>query len=338
MFQADSYFKGRMGKSQVPGPKLRDRKPKRNPWLGTQSLGLIFDVVGLGLNAVDSLVVVDHYPAFNTKVPLRSHQRSPGGQIATAMVALARLGKQTRYIGKVGDDELGDFQRRSLENDYVECAHLFSVPGAETQTAYIIIDAASGERTIIWHHDQKLNFIPHELSEAIITSGKILHLDGYSVAASIQAAQWARAAGIPVSIDIDEVYPGVENLLPLVDFLIASSEFPALATGEPDPEQALHQLHERYGCQVVAMTLGREGSVALHEGKFCYTPAFGVACVDTTGAGDAFHGGFLYGILEGYSLEDTMRIANAVAALKCRALGARTALPTWSELESLLEG
>ncbi len=295
-----------------------------------------FDVVGLGLNAVDTLIVVDAYPAFNTKVPLQGHVRSAGGQVATALTALKRLGKSVCYLGKVGNDESGDFQRASLEQEGIDTTTLLVAPDAETQIAYIIIDGQTGERTVIWHHDQKLNFSPSDLSEEIITSGKILHLDGYSVAASIQAAQWARSAGIPVAIDIDELYPGLEALLPLVDYLLASTDFPTVVTGESDPERALRQLNDRFGCQIVAMTLGVEGSLALVENRLVHTPAFKVTCKDTTGAGDAFRGGFLYGILEGFPIETTMRIANAVAALKCRELGARTSLPSVTELRQLV--
>ncbi|MBX7220231.1 MAG: ribokinase [Blastocatellia bacterium] len=295
-----------------------------------------YDVVGIGLNAVDTLIVVDRYPAFNTKVPLRRHVRSAGGQIATAMTALARLGKQVAYVGKVGDDETGLFQRQSLEREALARLDLRVATGAETQTAYIVIEAESGERTIIWHHDPQLDFTPEEIPPDLIRAGKLLHLDGQSTAAAIRAAEIARANSIPVCLDIDELYPGAEGLLPLVDYLTASTDFPASVTGIHDPEQALQELARQFGSKIVTMTLGVEGSLALCDGKFYYTPAFSVPCADTTGAGDAFRGGFLFGLLEGFPLEKTMQIANAVAALKCRQLGARTALPTWAEVEALL--
>ncbi len=294
------------------------------------------DAVGFGLNAVDRLIVVDRYPRFNSKVPLRHHEVAPGGQVATAMVALARLGKRVGYIGKVGDDDLGRVQLDSLDGDGVERTHVPTVAGAETQTAYIVIDGASGERTIIWHHDPKLDFAPGELAQEAVIAGKILHLDGYSVAASIEAAKTARAAGRIVTIDIDQPYEGVEELLPLVDYLTASTEFPELLTGERDPATALGRLHERFGCRVAAMTLGAEGALAYADGAVVHVPAFKVECVDTTGAGDAFRGGFLFGLLEGRSLPDLLRYGNAVAALKCRALGARTGLPTRAELDRFL--
>src|ERR1700752_3263977 len=147
--------------------------------------GKPFDAVALGLNAADHLIVVPHYPGFNSKVPLLSHTLAPGGQSATAMVALARLGMRARYIGKVGSDDLGDVQLRSLESEAVESCGVTVVEGAASQIAFIIIDQASGERTVIWHRDERLMIRPDEVDAAAVTSGRVLLLDGHNVAASI---------------------------------------------------------------------------------------------------------------------------------------------------------
>jgi len=298
--------------------------------------GKPFDAVALGLNATDHLIVVPHYPGFNSKVALLSHTLAPGGQCATAMVALARLGMRTRYIGKIGSDDLGRFQIHSLESELVECDGLTVVDGAESQIAFIVIDEASGERTVIWHRDDRLMISPDEVDQAAVTSGRVLLLDGHNVAASITAARHAREVGIPTVLDIDNIYPGAEALMPLIDFLISSTSFPLRMTQETDLRLALKKLSEMTGSMFVAATLGREGVLAYLRGEYIYSPAFTVDCKDTTGAGDAFHGGFIYGLLAGLSVEETLRVANAVAGLKCRAIGARTALPTLEELNSLL--
>lgn len=298
--------------------------------------GKPFDAVALGLNAVDHLIVVPHYPGFNSKVPFLSHTLAPGGQCATAMVTLARLGMKGRYIGKVGSDDLGAVQIQSLESEGVEASGVTVVQGAQSQIAFIVIDEASGERTVIWHRDERLMIDASEVDQAAVTSGRVLHLDGHNVAASIAAAKYARAAGIPTVLDIDNIYAGSEALLPLIDFLISSTSFPLRMTQETDLRTALKKLAEMTGSLFVAATLGREGVLAYFRDEYVYSPAFTVDCKDTTGAGDAFHGGFIYGLLAGLSVEETLRCANAVAGLKCRAIGARTALPTLQELNALL--
>lgn len=295
-----------------------------------------FDAVALGLNAVDHLIVVPNYPPFNSKVAFLSHTLAPGGQAATAMVTLARLGLRARYIGKVGADDIGRFQINSITSEGVESSGVRVVEGAASQIAFIIVDEASGERTVIWNHDERLNIRADEVDRETITQARALHLDGYSVAASIAAARFAREAGIPTVLDIDQVYPGVEELLPLIDFLISSSNFPELITGESDLSSGLKKLSEYTGSLFVAATMGEEGALAYFRGQYIHSPAFKIECHDTTGAGDAFHGGFIYGLLAGYSVEQTLKFANAVAALKCRAVGARTSLPTLDEVNSFL--
>lgn len=295
-----------------------------------------FDGVALGLNAVDHLIVVPHYPEFNSKISFLSHTLAPGGQAATAMVTLARLGMRARYIGKVGADDMGRFQINSILSEGVEASGVMIVEGAESQTAFIIVDEASGERTVLWNRDERLNIREDEVDRAMVTAARALHLDGYNVAASIAAARYAREAGVPTVLDIDQVYPGIEALLPLIDFLISSSSFPERMTGETDLSSALKKLSEQTGSMFVAATMGEEGVLAYFQDQYIRSPAFKIECHDTTGAGDAFHGGFIYGLLAGFSVEQTLEFANAVAALKCRAVGARTSLPTLNEVNTFL--
>ena len=301
----------------------------------TLPAGKAFDAVAMGLNAVDHLIIAPRYPEFNTKVLYKSHRLAAGGQCASAMVALARLGLRARYIGKVGDDDIGRFQMDSIVSEGVT-ADVAVVAGAETQTAFIIVDEASGERTILWNRDPAVATRPEEVDRAAVTSGRVLHLDGHDVDAAIVAARYAREAGVPTVLDIDNIYPNAESLLPLIDFMISSSTFPARLTGESDLRTALRQLAEKNGSLVTGATLGADGALIYVRGEFIHSPAFAVDCRDTTGAGDAFHAGFIYGLLRGETVEETLRFANAVAALKCRAVGARTGLPTLDEATAFL--
>ena len=298
-----------------------------------------FDAVGFGLNAVDHLIVVAEYPAFDTKIRLLEHKQTAGGQTATAMVALQRLGLKTAYAGRFGSDAEGQFGFRALQEEGVDCEFAEVIEGARNQLAFIIVDARNGERTIIWDRDDRVSYAAEEAPLALATRGRVLHLDAHDPPACVRMAETARAEGTIVSADIDNIYDGLPQLLPLIDILITSAEFPHRLTGIADERASLVELKARYGCGIVGLTKGVRGAVVLSNGKFLEAPAYKVAqgCRDTTGAGDAFHGGFLFGLLTGEDIEGSLCLGNAVAALKCRNLGARTALPNADELTEFLK-
>lgn len=292
--------------------------------------GRPFEVVGLGLNSVDDLCVVPHFPEFNTKVKMISLERQGGGQVATAMVALARWGLRVRYIGKVGGDELGRFSLESIRSEGVDVSFVTREPGVRNQYAFILIDARNGERTIIWDRDPRLMYKPGELPKEAVCSGRVLHLDGHDVGATLQALEWAREEGIPTVIDLDKVEEGTEEMVSKVDYLISSSRFPSRLTGIKDPERALRALGEM-ARGFVAMTLGAEGCLALTPNGPFHCSGFSVKPVDTTGAGDVFHAGFIFGLLQGWELERILEFANCVAAIKCTRLGGRPGIPTLTQ-------
>ena len=297
-----------------------------------------FDAVGFGLNAVDHLIVVPQYPAFDTKMRLLEHKLSAGGQTATAMVALKRLGLNTAYAGRFGSDYEGQFGLATLKNEGVNTDHVQVVEGSATQLAFIIIDVRTGERTIVWDRDERLAYSPNDAPRDFGSQGRVLHLDAHDPPACVQVARDARQAGTIVSADIDNVYPGLPELLPYIDILLGSKEFPGRVTGVADEKAALIELQNRFGSKLVGMTLGDQGAVVYCEGHFLESPAFQApgGCKDTTGAGDAFRGGFLYGLLKGDDVETSMKLGNAVAAMKCSALGARPGLPTRKQLDDFL--
>ena len=297
-----------------------------------------FDAVGFGLNAVDHLIVVPQYPAFDTKSRFTEYEKSAGGQTASAMVSLQRLGLKTAYAGRYGSDEDGRFGLRAIEYEGVNLDFAEMIDGADNQIAFIIIDSRSGERTIIWDRDERLSYRPDEAPIELATRGRILHIDAHDPPACAVMARAAHDAGAIVTADIDNIYEGLPDLLPLIDVLITSAEFPRLLTGISDERTSLVEVKARFGCAIVGTTMGARGALVYCDGEFVESPAFEVpgGCRDTTGAGDAFHGGFIYGMLNGDSLETCLRLGNAVAALKCRSLGARAALPTIEELKEFL--
>jgi len=297
-----------------------------------------FDAVGFGLNAVDHLIVVPEFPEFDSKIRFIQHKQATGGQAATTMVALQRLGLNTAYAGRFGSDAEGQFALQNLKAEGVNSEFAEVVAGAQNQVAFIIVDARNGERTIIWDRDERLSYAADEAPTEIAARGRVLHLDAHDPPACVRMAREARGAGSIVTADIDNIYDGALELLPLIDVLIGSKEFPHRVTNISDERASLVELKARYGCRLVGMTKGAAGALVYCEGQFIESPAFAVpgGCRDTTGSGDAFHGGVLFGVLSGGGSEAGVRLANAVAALKCRDLGARTALPSKAELSEFL--
>jgi len=296
-----------------------------------------FDLVGVGLNATDTAIIVPRYPQYNSKMAFLEECMEAGGQVATAVIACQALGKRCKYIGTVGDDERGRFQLRSLQVSGVDIEDVRVVAGCPNQTAYIIIDRRTGERTILWHRDKRLALKPEELSRERVCAGRMLHVDGHDVAATAAAAAWARQAGIPVTCDVDTLYDNMDRLLQHLDYFIASANFPEAYTGERDPFKALEILRGEFGMRLVAMTLGADGVLALAECGFLYSPAYEVDAVDTTGAGDVFRGAFCYTMLEGWPLERALDFSCAMAALNCTKIGARGGIATLSQVLELME-
>jgi sulfofructose kinase len=294
-----------------------------------------FEVVGMGLNSVDFLSLVSRYPESNSKTEILRFERSGGGQVATAMVALSRWGIKTRYIGKVGSDELGQISLESLQQEGVDVSSVTTEPDTPTQLGNIIVEATSGDRTILWRRDKRLMFREGELRREAVCSGKLIHLDGHDIRSAIQCARWAKEEGIPTVIDIDKVEALTPELMRSINFVVTSSRFPSLFTGISDREKALVEL-QRHTRGFLCTTLGPEGAMALVDGEILYAHGFQVDVVDTTGAGDVFHGGFIYGLLQNWEVPEILRFANAVAALKCRDLGGRRGIPSLDEVPAFL--
>lgn len=292
------------------------------------------DIVGVGLNATDTLIPVPEFPASGSKVEFRSADVLPGGQVASAMMACRRWGLQARYVGKLGDDSAAELHRSEFAAAGVE-TRLLSARDCASQQAFILVED-SGERTVLWKRDDRLTLQPDELQREWIVDARALHLDGHDTAAAIRAAGWAREAGIPVIADLDNLYVGVEKLIPLIDYLIVSRNVPEELTGSSDLHVALAEMQRRFGCRLTAATLGEEGVLAWNGERFFYAPAFRIHVADTTGAGDIFHAGFIYGLLQEWPLKRILEFACAAAALNCAGRGARGGIGAVSEVEALM--
>jgi sulfofructose kinase len=298
--------------------------------------GRPFDVVGVGLNAVDHLCTVSAFPTFNSKLQMASYACQPGGQVATAMVALQRWGCRTAYIGSFGDGIIGELSRCSLTEEGIDVSGALQRRGVANQMAVILVDQASGERTVLMHRPPALVLEPDELRHDLVTAGRVLHLDGYDLDAALAAAEWAHGAGMPVVVDLDTRSGAVDRLVAISDVVIVSQEFAEQFTGAVEPAQAIDRLAAATAAPVVAITLGAAGVIARSSAGTVRVPAYPVRCVDSTGAGDVFHAGFIYGMLLDWPLERALRFANATAALKCMQVGGRPGIPTVAAAEALI--
>jgi sulfofructose kinase len=292
------------------------------------------DLVGVGLNATDTVIPLSKYPARGSKVEYPTATVLPGGQVASTVVACQHWGLRTRYVGKLGDDTAATLHREVFARAGVE-AQLITVSGGASPQSLILVDAG-GERTVLCRRDERLVLQPGDLDREWIVNARALHVDGHDTAAATLAASWARAAGVPVIADLDEIYPGVEELLVNIDYLIVSRDLPCRLMAEADLETALQQMQRRYGCLLTAATLGQEGVLAWNCRQFQHVSAYRVPVVDTTGAGDIFHAGFIYGLLQGWPLERQLDFACAAAALNCTAVGARGGIETTEAIEKLM--
>lgn len=292
------------------------------------------DVVGVGINATDTIIRLPHFPALDSKVEVSSVEVKAGGQVASAMVACGRWGLRARYVGKIADDSAGDFQRREMDREGVE-THWIVAPGRSSQTSFILVDQISGERTVLWRRDPSIALQPEDLNKDFIENARVLLVDGHDTHAAACAACWAHEENIPVVGDFDNLYPGVEQVLQETDFAVVSKDFPQRITNEPDLLKSLPEILRTFNCHLTAATLGRLGVVAWDGVQFLLCPGFKVKATDTTGAGDIFHGAFLYAFLQKWPLQDILEFSCAAAALNCTAVGARGNIASLQEIDEL---
>lgn len=291
------------------------------------------DVVGLGFCSLDDLGLVPHLPRLDEGVPLLDVSRQGGGPVAQALVTLARLGAAVGFVGRVGDDDVGHRIRTDMAAEGIDLSRVQVVPGATSARCIILVDKPSGKRSICASRGTAGDIPPAHLDLAHLCSGRVLHLDGHSREAALVAARAARAAGVTVCLDAGYPDPSLAELVALTDVLIVGERFAAAI--EVNERRAATRLVTE-GPRVVVVTRGERGSLTrTADAEFC-TPAFPVPVVDTTGAGDVFHGAYLFGLLQGWQLEGVAEFASATAALKCTKLGGRAGIPRFADVVGFL--
>lgn len=293
-------------------------------------------VVGLGNSAIDYLAVVPHFPERDKKMRVLDFKIQGGGPVATALVTLARFGIPTGYVGKVGEDDFGKFILQSLRKEKVDISRVIIDKKASSLFAFVIVEKKSGKRTILWTKKDYSPLKATELDKDYLLSGKILHLDGYEIEAALWIAKEAKKKKVKVTLDLDTVVPGIDELVSYSDVVIPSWSMASKLTGKDKPEQALEEIFSM-GPSIVVITLGDKGCICRSENEVFFQPGIKVEVVDTTGAGDVFHGAFIYGLLQGWELKKIAKFSNIVAALNCTKLGGRGGIPSLGEAMSLLQ-
>jgi sugar/nucleoside kinase (ribokinase family) len=279
------------------------------------------DMVGVGLNATDTVIPLTTYPERGAKVEYSERSLLPGGQVATTVVACQSWGLRTRYVGKLGDDDAARLHQEAFDRVGAD-ARIVTVHGAASLHNVILVDSG-GERTVLCQRDERMVLRPEELHREWIVNARVLHVDGHDTAAATQAASWARAAGVPVVADLDDTYPGVDELIANIDYMIVNKDFSCRLMDDNNLERSLRRMQSRYGCRLSAATLGEDGVLAWDGRQLLHCAAYHVPVVDTTGAGDIFRAGFIYGLLQDWPLERQLDFSCAAAAMNCMAAGAR---------------
>ncbi|MBF0319364.1 MAG: sugar kinase [Nitrospirae bacterium] len=289
-------------------------------------------VAGLGQCSLDFLSFVDTFPAEDTKCEVSPWIIEGGGPVATALVTLSRLGVKTRFMGVTADDETGEKIRQGLIAEGVDISHMLTEKGGASQTACILINKKTAARTIFWSRSLKDECA---VTPPFLEGAQILHLDGLMEESSINAARQANTLGIPVMLDAGSVRCRTDELLPLCAYVVCSERFSNVyATSHEETLRKLTALGVKFAC----VTLGAQGSLTDIGGHVYYHPADSIRAVDTTGAGDVFHGGCLYGILNHWPHEKIISFATAAAAMKCLKPGGRAGIPNLIAINRWLRG
>ncbi|MDD5599941.1 MAG: PfkB family carbohydrate kinase [Victivallaceae bacterium] len=293
------------------------------------------EITGLGYCGLDYSGIVPKIP-LDDKVEIIKSLVQGGGPAATATFTAARLGAATAFIGSIGADERGRLISHGLTAAGINTDSVVIRAQGESPAAFCWTEESSGRRSIMWTRGTVTSLTENEVDIDLIKNTGLLHLDGHQTNAALFAAELARSNGVTVSLDAGTILPGIEYLLELSDIIIASEKFAEEFTGETNKASAVRKLFAK-NCKFSAITSGSDGSVGFDGKEIFNVPAFKVEVIDTTGAGDVFHGAFAYRYIHNGSWRECMRFASAAAALKCKKFGGRTGIPDLATVNNFLE-
>ncbi len=294
------------------------------------------EVIGIGSTVYDTLMVTDGFPTEDTKMEGIETKVQGGGPCATALVAAARLGISAGYMGTVGDDPFGRFMMDDLERWGVSTEYVRRIPDEISFHAVVILNRRKATRTCVWSKGTVEAPKESDVNEEALSHAKVLHLDGHMLEAAIHAAKRCNELGVKVSHDAGGTYPGVEKLMPYVDYLIPSEEFALKMSGEATAEDAAQKLYRTYKPELVVLTQGVRGGILLDAQGLRHYDSYKVEVKDSNGCGDTFHGAFVAAKIRGLDNDTACRYASAAAAIKCTRLGARFAMASDAECRTFL--
>jgi len=283
-------------------------------------------VFGLGQCCLDYIGKVPAYPPVDSKCEFSDMVVQGGGPVATALVALARWGVFCAFSGVVGNDSFGPVIRKSLDDEGIDTGGLLVREGFDSQFAFVAAEPGIGRRTIFWRRPTGPPPSPEEVDYGLISNAGVFHTDGIFPQATLAACKAAKAAGVRVVVDAGSLREGMIDIARYSDYFLASATFAKAFIGANKPLDACYKLAE-LGPPVVGVTLGPEGCIALDRGRVIKQPAYPVTAVDTTGCGDVFHAGFIYGLLEGWDVDKSLDFAAWAAARVSLKLGGRAGIP-----------
>ena len=295
------------------------------------------EIVGIGSSVYDVLMVIDGFPVEDTKIEGADTIVQGGGPCATALVAAAKLGVSSAYMGTIGDDSFGRFMLGDLEKWGVDTRYVRRVPDAVSFHAVVLLNRQKASRTCVWNRGTVEPPAKSDVNLDVLKHAKVLHLDGHMPEAALYAAERCKELGVKISHDAGGMYPGVDKLLPYADYLIPSEEFALKATGADHAEDAAHKLMQAYHPEIVVITQGARGGIILDEKGLRRYGIYDVEVVDSNGSGDTFHGAFIAARIKGMDADDACKYASAAASIKCTRLGARFGMPTDAECRAFLK-
>ncbi len=289
------------------------------------------EIFGLGQCSLDYIGRIAEFPSSDAKCEMTGLTIQGGGPVATALVALSRWGKQCYFAGQVGDDPEGKLILAALNREGIDTSGLVVRIGSSSQQAFILAEPETARRTIFWQRPTGQPLKPDEIDLAALRQARLIHTDGLAIETAIYACRKAREEGLAVVIDAGSLRPGMLDLVKLSDYCIVAEDFSRQLLGGDHPREACRILRDM-GPRLTAVTLGKRGYIALLGNEFIVRPAYAVDAVDTTGCGDIFHAGFIFGITSGWTVEESLDLGAWAAAEVSLALGGRTKIPPLAEL------
>ena len=297
-----------------------------------------FDILGIGHAAFDTFCAVGKMPIPDTECWLDAVENQGGGAAAQAVVTASRLGMRAAFAGSVGDDPAGRYLARDFRKEKVDIGCLAVQRGKETSKAFIVTEGASGRRTLFVYAGTLAEFRLNDRTRRAIKSSRCIHLDATTFGVAEESAAFARACGVMVSLDgceIEEDRDLTARLASQVDILIANESYPTALTGLKDDDEALLAL-AKMGPRIVISTKGGKGCRIVEGRAIKSYSAYKIKVVDTTGAGDVFHGAFLTAHLKGWDMDDSIKFASACSAINCMTLGGRKGIPSLKEAQGFI--